>query len=85
MGVVFTTTKSVTVAAGLWPRALELLDIRYSDPVVREWAVREIDTAMRDVELAEYLLQLVQVTWCCVVSDAGPTVDSGWHRGCALD
>ena len=31
---------------------------------------------MRDVELAEYLLQLVQVTWCCV-SDACPTV-SQW-------
>ena len=48
-----------------WPeradtvQILELLDIRYSDPVVREYAVREVDR-MRDHDLEEYLLQLVQ-------------------------
>jgi len=39
---------------------LELLDIRFCDPVVREYAVRQIDR-MRDHELEEYMLQLVQV------------------------
>jgi phosphatidylinositol-4,5-bisphosphate 3-kinase len=40
--------------------ALELLDIRFSDLVVREYAVRQIDQ-LPDHELAEVLLQLVQV------------------------
>ena len=39
--------------------ALELLDIRYSDPVVREYAVRQADM-MDDTTLVEFLLQLVQ-------------------------
>lgn len=40
--------------------ALELLDIRYSDPVVREYALRLIDQ-FSDSTLQEFLLQLVQV------------------------
>jgi hypothetical protein len=40
--------------------ALELLDIRYSDPVVREYALRLIDE-FPDSTLQEFLLQLVQV------------------------
>jgi hypothetical protein len=40
--------------------ALELLDIRYSDPVVREYALRLIDE-FSDATLQEFLLQLVQV------------------------
>ena len=40
--------------------ALELLDARFGDPVVRERAAREVDARMRDAELAEVLLQLVQ-------------------------
>jgi phosphatidylinositol 3-kinase len=39
--------------------ALELLDIRYSDPVVREFAIRVIDQ-LEDVQLGELMLQLVQ-------------------------
>ena len=39
--------------------ALELLDVRFGDPVVREYAVMQIDR-MRDFQLQEYLLQLVQ-------------------------
>lgn len=40
--------------------ALGLLDIRYSDPVVREYAIRIVDS-LPDNSLQEYLLQLVQV------------------------
>ena len=40
--------------------ALELLDLRFSDPVVRAHAVSVIDK-LPDVELQEYLLQLVQL------------------------
>ncbi|CAM9242537.1 unnamed protein product [Ectocarpus fasciculatus] len=39
--------------------ALELLDIRYSDPVVREFAIRIIDE-LDDNALVELMLQLVQ-------------------------
>jgi phosphatidylinositol-4,5-bisphosphate 3-kinase len=39
--------------------ALELLDIRYSDPVVREFAIRVLDK-LHDSILVEFLLQLVQ-------------------------
>lgn len=42
------------------PDALGLLDIRYSDPVVREYAIRIIDT-LPDSQFQEFLLQLVQV------------------------
>lgn len=49
----------------LWARgrpsdALELLDIRFSDPVVREFAVNQLD-ALNDESLKDLLLQLVQV------------------------
>ena len=40
--------------------ALELLDIRYGDPVVREFAIRIIDK-LNDDDLMELMLQLVQV------------------------
>jgi phosphatidylinositol-4,5-bisphosphate 3-kinase catalytic subunit alpha/beta/delta len=40
--------------------AMELLDIRYCDPVVREYAVRIIDQ-LSDKSLQEFILQLVQV------------------------
>lgn len=40
--------------------AIELLDIRYSDPVVREYALRLIDE-FSDSTFQEFLLQLVQV------------------------
>jgi hypothetical protein len=36
---------------------LELLDIKYSDPVVREYAVWYVNI-MRDQELKEYFLQV---------------------------
>ena len=41
-------------------QAIGLLDIRYSDPVVREYAVRIIDE-LDDSVLQEFMLQLVQV------------------------
>ena len=40
--------------------AIELLDIRFSDPVVREYAVNRLD-ALNDDHLKDILLQLVQV------------------------
>ncbi len=48
-----------------WPavsaqRALELLDCKYADPLVRSAAVRWLDTAMSDEDMAQYLMQLVQ-------------------------
>ena len=47
-----------------WPpvapqTALELLDCKYADPVVRSMAVKWLDT-ISDEDLAQYLLQLVQ-------------------------
>lgn len=41
--------------------ALELLDCKYADKIVREHAVLWIDSNLSDDLLSEYLLQLVQV------------------------
>jgi len=43
--------------------SLELLSVKHSDPVVREYAVRQLDK-LPDAELAEFVLQLVQVLKC---------------------
>ena len=40
--------------------ALELLDARFADPLVREYAVHQLDNRMADSELQLYLLQLTQ-------------------------
>lgn len=50
----------------IWPQvspevALELLDCKYADKIVREHAVLWLDTILGDDDLSEYLLQLVQV------------------------
>lgn len=42
--------------------ALELLDCSYTDLVVREYAVKCLDQRLKDDKLAQYLLQLVQVS-----------------------
>jgi hypothetical protein len=39
---------------------LQLLDVKYGDPVVREFAVRQLDR-LNDCQLAEVLLQMTQV------------------------
>jgi len=39
---------------------LQLLDVRYGDPVIREFAVRQLDR-LNDSQLGEVLLQLTQV------------------------
>jgi phosphatidylinositol-4,5-bisphosphate 3-kinase len=41
--------------------SMELLDIRYSDPIVREWAISQNLDKLNDEDLNEILLQLVQV------------------------
>lgn len=50
----------------MWPQvspevALELLDCKYADKIVREHAVLWLDSSLSDDLLSEYLLQLVQV------------------------
>ncbi|UYV66255.1 PIK3CA [Cordylochernes scorpioides] len=49
-----------------WPgvspeAALELLDCKYADPMVRRFAVQWLDASISDDLLSEYLLQLVQM------------------------
>ena len=67
-GVLWCSPESVAEAHRmlfLWARgrpadAVELLDIRFSDPVVREYAVHQLDQ-LNDDHLKDLLLQLVQV------------------------